>query len=275
MRRASRVIAVLLALGVAVLARPALAHDLFLKLTDYFVTPNQRVSAAVLNGTFTTSENSVTRDRLRDISLVTAGSRKRLDSTSWSYSRDNKSSRVSVPVGAAGTYVLGASTLPRELELAGKEFNAYLEEEGLTDVVDARRTAGELEKRSKERYAKHVKAIFQVGANRTNDASAVLGYPAEIVPIENPYSLAVGAELSLRCLSGGWPLAGVAVLAGGRTTSGAMIPVQKVRAGEDGVARITLSASGTWYVKFIRMERRPGDTVDYQSNWATLTFAVR
>ena len=275
MRRASRVTAILLVLVAAFVARAAFAHDLFLKLTDYFLTPSERVSAAVLNGTFTTSENSVTRNRLRDISLVAAGSRKRLDSTSWSYARDNKSSRVSFSVGAAGTYVLGASTLPRDLELSGKEFNAYLEEEGLADVLEARRAAGELEKKARERYAKHVKAIFQVGATRTNDATAVLGYPAEIVPVENPYALAVGADLSVRCLTGGWPLAGVTVLAGGRTASGALIPVQKVRAGEDGVARIKLSTAGIWYVKFIRMEPRPGDKVDYQSNWATLTFAVR
>jgi uncharacterized GH25 family protein len=270
MRRLTFVVALLL-----VTAPTVVAHDLFLKLTDYFLTPGQRVTAAVLNGTFTTSENTVTRDRVRDISLVSAGARKRLDSTAWSYTRDSKASRLTFSVAAPGTYVLGASTLPRELEMDGKEFNSYLEEEGLSDVLDTRRGAGELEKRTRERYAKHVKAIVQVGAARTNDVSAALGYPAEIVPVENPYSLAVGAALSVRCLTGGWPVAGVTVLAGGRSATGARIPEQKVRAGEDGVARITLTSAGTWYVKFIRMERRPGDTVDYQSNWATLTFAVR
>jgi uncharacterized protein DUF4198 len=272
MRRLPIALAALL----VVLVAPVLtAHDLFLKLGAYFLTPNQRVSALVLNGTFTSSENSVTRDRLRDISLVGGGTRKRMDTTTWSASGDGKSSRVTVPVGAAGTYVLGASTLPRELELTAKEFIAYLEEEGLKEIADARKAAGEANNKAKERYAKHVKAIFQVGATHTNDASATLGYPAEIVPVQNPYALSVGAELSVRCLTGGWPAAGVTVIAGGRTNAGAPIATQSVKAGEDGLARIKLTSAGVWYVKFIRMERRPGDTVDYQSNWATLTFAVR
>lgn len=272
MRRLALPLVALLILLVA----PALsAHDLFIKMASYFPAPNQQVSATVLNGTFTTSENEITRDRLRDISLVGGGARKRIDTTSWSGSRDRKSSRVTVSVGASGTYVLGASTLPRELSLDGKDFNAYLEEEGLTSIVEARKAAGESDKPAKERYAKHVKAIFQVGTTKTSDALVALGYPAEIVPVENPYGLAIGADLTVRCLLGGWPAAGVTVLAGGRTASGSRIAEQSVRAGEDGIARIKLAEAGTWYVKFIRMQRRPGDTVDYQSQWATLTFAVR
>jgi hypothetical protein len=40
------------------------------------------------------------------------------------------------------------------------------------------------------------------------------------------------------------------------------------------VATIPLS-SATWYLKFINMARVRGDSVDYESKWASLTFQVR
>jgi hypothetical protein len=47
-----------------------LAHDLFLKPESFLLPPQSDVRIAVLNGSFTASEASVTPDRLRDLSLV-------------------------------------------------------------------------------------------------------------------------------------------------------------------------------------------------------------
>ena len=267
--------AVLVALLCFVVAPSLFAHDLFLKLTNYFLAPRQRVTVTVLNGTFNTSENAITRDRLRDISLVAARTRQRLDTSAWTASPDKKASRLTFDVGAPGTYVVGASTRPRELEMTAKEFNDYLAEDGLTSVIESRKSAGETNNKARERYSKHVKAIFQVGDTQTGDFAATFGYPAEIVPVANPYAQAVGSELAVKCLLSGFPASGVEVLAGGTTKTGQPIPQQKTTAGADGVARIKLTSAGSWYVKFIKMERRSGDKVDYQSTWATLTFGVR
>lgn len=274
MRRSLRSLVVALAL-LALLAPTLRAHDLFLKLANYFITPGTAVSVRVLNGTFSTSENYVTRDRLQDIALVGGGTRQRIDTSKWSPSADNKSGRMRVDVGAAGTYVLGASTLPRVLSLPGKDFNTYLSDEGLGDVVEARKRAGIASDSSHERYSKHVKAIFQVGATRSNDFSRVLGYPAEIVPVNNPYDLTVGGELKVRCLLNGEPAPRVTVLAGGRTENGARLPAQSVRADDSGTAMIRITRAGIWYVKFISMEPRSEQSVNYESRWATLTFGVR
>lgn len=270
-----RRIAVLVALLCFVVAPSLFAHDLFLKLTNYFLPQRQRVTVTVLNGTFTTSENSITRDRLRDISLFAGRSRQRLDTSAWTTSPDKKASRLTFDVGAPGTYVVGASTRPRELEMSPKEFNDYLAEDGLTSVLAARKSAGDTTKNVRERYSKHVKAIFQVGDTQTGDFAATFGYPAEIVPVANPYAQAVGSELAVKCLLAGFPAGGVEVLAGGTTKTGQPIPQQKMTTSADGVARVKLTSAGTWYVKFIKMERRTGDKVDYQSTWATLTFGVR
>src|SRR5215210_8203994 len=163
MKRRFLVPAVLLSISAGTLA----AHDLFLKAENYFAAPEAAVRLDVLNGTFIKSENSITRDRLRDLSIVTPdGVASPLDRAGWAETGDT--SVVSVRVGPAGTYVIGASLLSREIALDAKDFNAYLAEDGLPDVLAARRKNGELDKPARERYSKHVKALVQVGATRSS-----------------------------------------------------------------------------------------------------------
>jgi hypothetical protein len=255
-------------------ASAALAHDLFLKLDTYFLQPHARVRIPVLNGTFTKSENFVAPGRLADISVVSPAGRTRLLPTAvWSPGADS-TSLLSLELGDAGTYVTGASTRPRELDLSAEEFNGYLEEDGIPDVLAARRAAGELGKGARERYSKHVKAVFQVGDARSDGFNAVLGYPAEIVPLENPYASGRRTTLRVRCLVDGRPVANQTVLWGG-DRGGEALAQRSTRTDADGVAELTLDAAGRWYVKFVHMVRATQPGLDYESKWATLTFETR
>ncbi|MGQ0702234.1 MAG: DUF4198 domain-containing protein [Gemmatimonadales bacterium] len=271
LRRRTRL--ALLVAAFALLAGPLGAHDLFLKLSTYFLPPNTAVNALLLNGTFTVSENSVSRDRIADVSLVGPGGRTALDTTALSPIRD--STHVRFRTGESGTYVAGLSVRPREISLSGPEFNGYLKEEGLEDVVAERTRTATLGDSATERYAKHVKAVFQVGDRRSEEFSAVLGYPAEIVPVENPYTLTRGEVLQVRCLVNGQPAGGLTVLAGGRTRMGARIQQARATTDANGVASVRLTASGRWYVKFISMRRSSEPGLTHESQWATLTFEAR
>jgi len=249
-----------------------LAHDLFLKLETYFVPPRTTVRIAVLNGSFTKSEAAVTPDRLRDLSMVTSGGRVALPRASWQPHGDT--TWLTLMTGEAGTYVVGASLLPREIALAAKDFNAYLEEDGIPDVLAARTRDGELMKNARERYQKHVKAMFQVGDLRTRSFETVLGYAAEIVPLTNPYFVVLGDTVAFRCLVDGQPVAQQLVIAGGARDS-TRIPEVRARSDTQGVARFVIRTPGKWYVKFVHMVPVQGDSVNYESKWATLTFQVR
>jgi len=267
--------AILAGLLIVATATLAVAHDLFLKPDVFFVAPNGTVPVTVLNGTFSTSENSITRDRLSDIAIAGPAGRSKGDPATWS--ETGKASHWTVKVGAAGTYTLGASLKPRIIALNAKDFNSYLADDGLPDILAARKANGELAKPSKERYSKHVKALVQVGDAHTPSYGTVLGYPAEIVPLNNPYETGKGT-LRVKALVDGAPMANQVVIAGGRTPKGARLTEQTVRTDAQGIASIPINASGTWYVKFIRMVKIPAsakDSVDYESKWATITFAIR
>ena len=263
------------AITVALLAATAAAlaaHDLFLKLDAYWVAPNTTVRIPLLNGTFRKSENSVTRDRVRDVSIVANSGIEHISDFDWSDVSDT--TFLKIKTGAPGTYVLGVSTNPKDLKLSGKDFNGYLREEGLGDVVEMRRKKGTLGEESRERYAKHVKAIFQVGTEKSEAYKTPLGYPAEIVPRGNPYELRVGSVLEVQCLVDGSPAANIVVLAGGQAGA-KRLPPRPSRSDENGIARIKITSRGRWYVKFISMREVNEADINYESKWATLTFAIR
>ena len=270
-RTLRRVISLIALLLVAI---PLAAHDMFLRLSDYFVAPNSSVSVRLFNGTFVLSENSIAPDRLADIAVVSPAGRARIDVAQWNASGDT--SVYPITTGAAGTYVLGVSTKPRVLEMSGKDFNAYLRSDGIPDELAARRAQKRLNDRAKERYQKHVKALVQVGATPSAAFSTVLGYPAELVPIENPYTLKVGATLSLRVLVDGKPVANQFVQYGGLTAAGGRVAQRNVRSDAAGTVRIPLDRTGVYYVKFISMTRMADDPeANHASKWGSLTFAVK
>lgn len=259
--------------GVALGATALYAHDFFFRADSFLVAPNSIVRLRALNGTFSQSENSITRDRLRDLSVVSPSGRSHPDTMQWSATGDT--SILSVQLGPAGTYVVGASLIAREIKLKAAEFNSYLADDGIPDVLAARKKRNELQQDATERYSKHIKALIQAGSARTGDFSAVLGYPAELVPLDNPYSLSRGSTLRVRALVDGKAVANQLVVAGGRTSSGVKFREQKVRTNASGIARIQLATRGQWYVKFINMVPFSGTgKIDYESKWATLTFEV-
>jgi uncharacterized GH25 family protein len=260
---------------VAATAALALAHDMFLKPAQFFVKENAPIDLVLINGTFTKSENSIARNRLADISLLGPAGRSRVDTSQWK-ADGHDTSFIAVKGGAAGTYVLGVSTRSNIIPLTGQEFNEYLESDGIPDVLAARKRDNEMDRAVKERYHKHVKAMVQVGEARSDHYATALGYPAEVIPVENPYALKAGATFRFKAVVDGKPVANQYVQYGGRTAAGGRIEMKAVRTNADGIGEIRLSPAGTWYVKFINMTRLNGDReADYESKWASLTFAVR
>ena len=255
------------------LAATAWAHDLFLRPDSLFVAPNSDVRIRVLNGTFSESENSISWDRIRDLSVITATGVSHPDSKAWQEA--GNTSMLSFRAREEGTYIVALSTRPREFRLEAAQFNEYLRTDGIPDILAARTRNGELDRAARERYSKHVKAVLQAGQLRTGGFQTVLGYPAELVPLENPYNLKVGSALRVRTLVQGAPVANQYVLSGGLAVDGSLIAERPARSDAAGIARVPLTSHGHWYVKFIHMTPVPGDSVDYESRWATLTFDVR
>ena len=264
------------------------AHTLFLKLDSFFLEPNTTAVVALYNGDFDESENAIARDRMLDVSVVGPGGVVHPPESAWTdsavfhWSPDSvDTALLTFATGDPGTYVIGVSTAARVITLSAEDFGEYLVHDGITDLIEQREAAGKTGEAATERYSKHVKALVQVGDARSGEWAHELGYPVEFMPLRNPYELGAGDELRVRFLRAGEPVANQLVYAShdghhGHDAAGDHVEAVTTRTGADGVATIPLSGKGRWYVRTIHMVETTAEAdVDYESNWATLTFEVR
>lgn len=276
------------------------SHDMYLKLDTYFLAPNTSANLQLFNGTFHESDNVINRDRMADASLVGQGARIKVDSSQWS--EKNNITLLHFTTGAAGTWVAGVSTQPRNIEMAAEDFNDYLEHDGLIDMLGQRQQNNTLNQDAVEKYSKHVKTIFQVGEQTSNDWNTVLGYPIELVPLENPYDMHPGHILQVELLFRGQPLANQLVYvdkvssqknththADGTKHSHDDGDTHSHEAGADhshtegasqirtdayGILSIPIDTKGIWYLRTIHLVTSDEPGLTHESNWATLTFEV-
>lgn len=266
-------IAVLSLVLLAVAAATLSAHDMFIKLDQYFLVPGDTIRVPILNGTFTTSENGIEWERVRALVVLDSTGVTHPGPRKWEITSAKTTTFEFVP-HTQGTYVVGVATLPKELSMTGKAFNEYLKEEGITDVLAQRKKLGQLDVPARERYSKNVKAVFQVGEWRTPSVATPFGFGAEIIPLDNPYAGQRTGRVRMQCLVDGKAVAGMTVLYGSQ--QGAAKPKESsLVTDHDGIVSVKITHSGKWYVKFVRMVPVTGGAVTYESKWATITFGVR
>jgi hypothetical protein len=271
------------------------AHTLFIKPESFYLSPAQPALIPLFNGTFELSESKVVTRRMTGVSIVTpSGERRAPQDTDWQH--DGDTTILSTRFDKPGNYVIGVGTKPAKAHISADNFNAYLSYEGLADDAEERERLNETSLDAAERYAKFAKALIQVGSGQTANYDAVLGYPVEIVPLVNPYSLGEGSKFRAQILKDGNPLANELVFATheGFYELNAQERYEELittRSDENGVVELELAARGRWYIRFIHLVRQ-GDSeywyskllvwlgveaqrIPYESQWATLTFEVR
>lgn len=267
------------ALMTLALAGSLSAHEMFLKSRTSFLQPNTDQTIWLINGTFDKSENSISRDRMANVSIISGGKVTNPQAASWSDDAKKTYSMLKVRTGAPGTYVVGVSTKPNIITLSPKDFVAYLKHDGVLDTLAVFEKQNKLTQ-VRERYSKHVRTIVQVGDKLSDDYAKPLGYPVEILLDKNPYSLKFGDKISFRVLYKGKPVANQLVRASyegfhGHDTTGGHINAHELRTDANGRAEFLLSNKATWYISLIHMQKITDPKADYESNWATLTFQVK
>lgn len=177
----------------------------------------------------------------------------------------------SARIVAPGGYVAGYRSHQAFIELEPEKFEAYLAEEGLERISRLRAERGESSKAGREAYSRCAKSILEaegVGAGLDH----TLGFPLEIVPGRNPYSLRGGGEMPVLLLHEGRPLEGALVVVLRKAD-----PTFRRAARTDAVGRavFNLPRAGTYLVKAVYMTPAAPDVeADWESLWASLTFRV-
>ncbi len=252
-----------------VLVITASAHQLWLVPSTFIIKTGQPVRVAANTGEdFPDSTSAVTPDRVARCSLTSASGTSAISELRV---RGNSLILTAKP-SEPGNAIIELVVRPKLLRLAAAKFTAYLADEGLIVIIAARRAAGTSDQEGRERYAKYCKTLLQVGGQNDDTWQHVFGHRLEIIPAQNPYLLKTGDQLSLLVLYEGQPLARAQIESGTAATKGKPARTQTDTAGH---ATITLSASGPTFIHTVTMVAIKNDPqADWESSWATLTFAV-
>ena len=158
----------------------------------------------------------------------------------------------------------GLSHLPAD------RFRAYALEEGLTPALDAPLDQAEVW----ERYSRNAKAIVQVGADGPQDQVVrPVGLPLEITPEVVPHAATGAAELPVRVLRRGRPLAGALVKL--TDLDHDAVPLETRRTDAEGRARFAMPARGRWLLNVVWTERLPpGEDAAFATIFSSLSFAT-
>ena len=172
-----------------------------------------------------------------------------------------------------GLHLLVYDSNHARLTLEGDRFEQHLAEQGLERVSALRKERGESAKPAREIYSRCAKALLQVGAGGGPGA----GYDRALgLPLELSRRRPLRARRRRRAAAAA-PLPGPA--AGRRARRGAQPGRARRRspARTDAAGRVALALPGPgfWLVKAVHMVEAPaGSDADWESFWASLTFAV-
>ena len=266
--------AVLFGLFVCSRAAQVGAHDFWLQPSEYWISPDVRTPMTLQVGHGPDRQRSpiparrVTRFQAVDPKgvLVDLHDQLRLGGIN-----DDGDFRLESP----GAYVLVLQTDDRaQTHLPSIRFNDYLKIEGLTPALEQRARLNQMDRDGSERYSRCAKSIVQVGPTGAGSQSQVnkpVGLPLEIVPEVNPYAISHAANLPVRVIYAGHPLAGAQVKFIDLDNDAS--PFETRLTDRDGRAIFTMPNSGRWLLNVIWTRALPrSEETDFETVFSSLSF---
>lgn len=170
-----------------------------------------------------------------------------------------------------GTHLLAFSSQNKFIELEPDKFLAYLEEDGLEEVIALRKQRNETGKNGRETYQRCAKALVQVGAKTDNTFAINTGLTLEIMPDKNPYKLKSNQILKVKIMFQNKPLSNSLVKIWHRK-DGKVSKIEQ-KTDEKGFISFQMEKQGDWMISIVKMIPHANpEQADWQSYWASLTF---
>jgi uncharacterized GH25 family protein len=180
--------------------------------------------------------------------------------------------KLKVKLAEEGTHIITLQSNYASIELEAAKFNAYLEEDGLEDVMAIRAKKNETTKPGKERYARFLKLLVQAGTKTDDTFKKKTGLRVEIVPHQNPYSLKSGDYLQCTVLVDGKPVPHQMVKVWNKINTTTFL--QNTYTENDGTIKFPISTKGPWMVSTVKMIPSETPDAEWQSMWGSLVFGI-
>ncbi len=255
------------ALLTLLLTSSLLGHDFWIRPSLFFVEPDTLVTVRLLVGDHLKG-SPLRRDpsHIQHFVVHGPGGRQQIPG------RDGTDPAGLLRPQQKGSYVIGYRSHRRRSVLPAERFQSYLEEEGLTHILELRTRRGQTDAEGVEAFSRCAKALLVGGEAGPYLEDRLLGFALELLAEKHPARLGPGRVLPVRILYQGHALAHHPVRAMWEEDPGVSLDVGT---GEDGRALFELPRAGVWMVRAVHMvEAEEGLDFDWESFWASLTFEI-
>ncbi|MBW8814073.1 MAG: DUF4198 domain-containing protein [Caulobacterales bacterium] len=264
---------ILAAAGVLASATPAAAHDFWVQPVRFWTAPQAAVPMTLQVGHGSFRQRSPIPAR-RIVRFAAAGPTGAVVDLRAGLRPGGAVDDGEIRLPGGGTWVVVLQTDDQaQSHLPALRFNDYLDAEGLTPALEARRRTGRTAADGSERYSRQAKVLVRSGDGGGRRALQPLGLPLEIVPEADPYARAQARSLPVRVLYQGRPLPGALV----KLTDLAhdAEPVAAQRTDGAGRAVFAMPTRGDWLLNVIwTRPLPPSEEVDFETTFSSLAFGL-
>lgn len=169
-----------------------------------------------------------------------------------------------------GTQTLIFNSTNSFIQLRADDFNAYLKEDGLADILAWRKSNHKDTSGAREYYQRSVKTLLQNGSTLT-PVNYPTQLPLDIVPLSNPYALNAPGSVKFtvyfqqRLLKEG-------LIKAWHISKDGKLTQQDIQL-KEGSFSLDVAPEGKWMVSTVKMVPHTADaTADWQSYWASCTW---
>jgi uncharacterized GH25 family protein len=275
-------VTILAGTGIALVATAALASEVWLEAPRFRLQPGETVHVrAFVGANFAGAPWSTKATKVQRL-LRFGPTAADTASLTPKNAAETDTFRTGFTFAQPGTHVVLLQSTSSFTELPAEQFTAYLREQGLDYALKLRQENDETAKPGRETYSRCAKSLLQVGDPALVPLAAdsacrhAYGLPLELVSEQNPYRLTADKALTVRVLRGGKPAFGAAVQVWQRQPGGLPTTHYTTRANQSGRILLRLSGPGPYLLATVDMRPAPPRLrarADWQSVWATLTFA--
>lgn len=171
-----------------------------------------------------------------------------------------------------GLHVIAYHALPEQLTYDSlQEFADFLDEEGLSAIVNRHRERGLPDAGFTEAYTRNAKALVQVGPAFEADNDLATGMEFELVALRNPYLTGTSVPIKLLWQGVEVPNGQVAVF----QRVGRSVERTTYRTNDQGIVDVLLRGEGFYMISAVHMEDSDESSgAVWHSTWASLSFAI-
>jgi len=186
--------------------------------------------------------------------------------------KDGDKNPIPIPLQEEGTHLVLMESNNSFLERESDSFNEFLKSEGQDDILAQREKTNSLAKPGKEVYSCHTKLLVQVGDKKDDTFRKADGFPIEIIPEKNPYTLRKGDPLRFKIVYQGKPLFGARVKVWNRYDN--RTTLQNIYTEKNGVIETRISNPGPWMVTVVKVLPSKATGAEWQSYRVSLVFGI-